>query len=95
MPCRWSWRKPNRAPVITHSIAQTAEPSRAYRLPSKRQSKEGDSLGGIIEGIASGLPAGLGEPVFENLDGELAKALFAIPAVKGVEFGAGFARPHA
>jgi chorismate synthase len=52
--------------------------------------EEGDSLGGIIEGIASNMPVGLGEPVFDNLDGDLAKALLAIPAVKGVEFGAGF-----
>jgi len=50
----------------------------------------GDSLGGIVEGIAVNVPAGLGEPVFDNLDGDLAKALLAIPAVKGVEFGAGF-----
>jgi chorismate synthase len=53
--------------------------------------KEGDSLGGIIEGIALNVPVGLGEPVFDTLDGDLAKALLAIPAVKGVEFGAGFA----
>jgi len=53
--------------------------------------KAGDSLGGIIEGVALNVPAGLGEPVFDNFDGELARALFAIPAVKGVEFGAGFA----
>jgi chorismate synthase len=52
--------------------------------------KEGDSLGGIIEGIAVNVPAGLGGPVFDNLDGELAKALLAIPAVKGIEFGTGF-----
>ena len=51
---------------------------------------EGDSLGGVIEGIARNVPVGLGEPVFDTLDGELAKALFAIPAVKGVEFGSGF-----
>jgi chorismate synthase len=51
----------------------------------------GDSLGGIIEGVALNVPVGLGEPLFDNLDGDLAKALFAIPAVKGVEFGAGFA----
>jgi len=52
--------------------------------------EEGDSLGGVVEGIALNVPVGLGEPVFDNLDGDLAKALLAIPAVKGVEFGAGF-----
>ncbi|MDD4860132.1 MAG: chorismate synthase [Dehalococcoidales bacterium] len=53
--------------------------------------KEGDSVGGMIEGVALNVPAGLGEPLFDTLDGELAKALLAIPAVKGVEFGNGFA----
>jgi len=52
--------------------------------------QEGDSVGGLIEGIALNLPAGLGEPVFDTFDGEIAKALFAIPSVKGVEFGSGF-----
>ena len=52
--------------------------------------KEGDSLGGIIEGIALNVPVGLGEPVFDSLDASLAKALLSIPAVKGVEFGSGF-----
>jgi len=53
--------------------------------------KEGDSVGGIVEVIATGVPAGLGEPVFGKLDAEIAKALMGIPAVKGVEIGAGFA----
>ena len=51
---------------------------------------EGDSVGGVIEGTALNVPVGLGEPVFDTLEGDLAKALFAIPAVKGVEFGSGF-----
>jgi chorismate synthase len=52
--------------------------------------ESGDSLGGVIECLALNMPAGVGEPLFDTLDGDLAKALFAVPAVKGVEFGAGF-----
>jgi chorismate synthase len=52
--------------------------------------KYGDSLGGIIECITTGLPVGLGEPIFASLESDLSKALFSIPAVKAVEFGSGF-----
>jgi chorismate synthase len=51
---------------------------------------DGDSLGGIIECGICGLQAGYGDPIFDNLESRLAYALFAIPAAKGVEFGAGF-----
>ncbi len=52
---------------------------------------QGDSLGGVLETAVAGLPAGVGEPWFDSLESMLAHALFSIPAVKGVEFGAGFA----
>ncbi len=52
---------------------------------------QGDSIGGVVEIVATGVPAGLGEPVFDKLDADLAKALMSIGAVKGVEIGAGFA----
>ncbi|MFH1169596.1 MAG: chorismate synthase [Chloroflexota bacterium] len=65
--------------------------SRAMDALIEQAKAGGDSLGGVIEGMARNLPAGLGEPVFDTLDGELAKALLAIPAVKGVDFGSGFA----
>jgi chorismate synthase len=56
----------------------------------RQAEQDGDSLGGLIEGLALNLPVGLGEPYFDTLEGQLSKALFAIPAIKGVEFGAGF-----
>ena len=55
-----------------------------------RARKKGDSVGGIVELVAKGVPVGLGEPVFDRLDADLAKAMLSIPAVKGVEFGVGF-----
>ena len=53
--------------------------------------KEGDSLGGIVECTVDGIPAGLGEPFWDSVESRLSHALFAIPGVRGVEFGDGFA----
>ena len=52
---------------------------------------EGDSLGGIVECVIRGAPAGLGEPVFDKLEADLAKAMLSLPATKGFEIGSGFA----
>ena len=74
-----------RFPVLDE---QKAEEMRAYM---EATAAEGDSVGGILETVVTGLPAGVGEPWFDTLESMLAHALFAIPAVKGVEFGEGFA----
>jgi len=50
----------------------------------------GDSIGGVVEAVASNVPIGIGEPIFDGLEQDISKALFSIPGVKGVEFGAGF-----
>ena len=52
--------------------------------------KEADSIGGVIECMVTGLPVGLGGPLFDGIDGRLAQAVFGIPGVKGVSFGEGF-----
>jgi chorismate synthase len=68
------------------------DPEAAKRMEQKLEEarSEGDSLGGIVEVRVTGCPAGLGEPVFDKIDADLAKALMSIGAVKGVEIGAGF-----
>ena len=63
----------------------------AMREAVEAAAREGDSVGGILETVVLGLPAGLGEPWFDSVEGLLSHALFSIPAVKGVEFGDGFA----
>ena len=60
------------------------------RLAIQSARAEGDSVGGIIECVVRGLPPGVGEPMFDGLENQIARLVFAVPAVKGVEFGAGF-----
>jgi len=57
--------------------------------------KAGDSVGGVVLCVARGVPAGWGEPVFDKLDADLAKAMISLPAAKGFEIGGGFAMTHA
>ena len=66
---------------------KTAEKMKAAILAAKRS---GDSVGGIVESITLNVPVGLGEPIFGSLESDLSKALYSIPAIKGIEFGSGF-----
>lgn len=68
-----------------------AEAARLMLAEIEKAKAEEDSVGGVVECRVRGVPAGLGEPVFDKLDAELAKAMLSIGAVKGIEFGAGFA----
>lgn len=75
--------------VVSHIGGET-DPRRMDALLSQCR-HEGDTVGGMAQGFINGLPAGLGEPMFDKFHACLAKALFSIPAVKGVSFGDGFA----
>ena len=81
-----------RAAVEAH-ITRCPDPAAAAAMQERieRARKAGDSLGGVVEAVARGVPPGLGEPVFDKLDADLAKALLSLPACRGFEIGSGFA----
>ncbi len=78
---------------IEQNIVRTADPKVADQMIAavERAKLAGDSVGGIVELHINGVPAGLGDPVFDKLEAVLAHAIMSVGAVKGIEFGAGFA----
>ncbi|MGI0130180.1 MAG: chorismate synthase [Thermoplasmata archaeon] len=70
----------------------TPDPRAAARMEEAigEARRDGDSLGGVVEVRADGVPVGLGEPFFDSIESAIAHAVFSVPAVKGIEFGAGF-----
>jgi chorismate synthase len=83
---RWDWRQIEENPFWCPDAAT----ARVWADHIDDVRKAGSSIGAIIEIIAEGVPPGLGEPIYDKLDGDLARALMTINAVKGVEIGAGF-----
>jgi chorismate synthase len=90
------------AEVNPESVKASAIESNIVRCPDsakvekmirliERMRKAGDSVGGVVEGVARDVPAGWGEPVFDKLEADLAKAMLSLPASKGFEIGSGFA----
>ncbi len=78
-------------PVTVVAVLQEAGGSADVDRAVAEAAREGDSVGGIIECRADGLPTGLGEPFFDSVESCLGHLLFSIPGIKAVEFGAGFA----
>lgn len=83
----WDWAQVPRNPFWCPDAASAER----WALQLDQARKDGSSLGGVVEVVADNVPAGLGSPVYDKLDADLAKGLMSINAVKGVEIGEGFA----
>lgn len=73
---------------ILSVAGETVEEKRNEKILAAKS--EGDSVGGVLETAITGVPAGVGEPWFDTVEGMLSHAIFSVPAVKGIEFGLGF-----
>ena len=80
------------ASEVESNIARCPDQDMAARMIERIEEarKDGDSLGGVVEAVARGVPVGLGEPVFDKLEADLARGLLSLPACKGFEVGSGF-----
>jgi chorismate synthase len=80
------------AKAIESNIVRCPDPAAAQRMIRliEKMRREGDTVGGIVEGVARGVPPGWGEPVFDRLEADLAKAMLSLPASKGFDIGSGF-----
>jgi chorismate synthase len=78
--------------AVDANIVRCPDPATAELMIARidEARKAGDSLGGVVEAIVRGVPAGWGEPVFDKLEADLAKAMLSLPAAKGFEIGSGF-----
>lgn len=81
-----------KAKAIESNVARCPDSLAAARMIRliERTRKAGDTVGGIVEGVARGVPPGWGEPVFDRLEADLAKAMLSLPASKGFDIGSGF-----
>lgn len=84
---------PSLRETVESNIVRTCDAKAAERMIAliEKVRSEGNSVGGVIECVVRGVPAGLGEPVFDKLEADLAKAMMSLPATKGFEIGSGFA----
>lgn len=89
-PVYLDWLDPDFSKIGTDFPVLNPEAGAKMREAIAAARAEGDSVGGIIECIATGLPAGLGDPMFGGMESRIAQIIYGIPAVKGLDFGSGF-----
>ena len=89
-PVFLDWADPKLEQIGTDFPVLNPEAGEKMRAEIAKAKAEGDSVGGLIECIVTGLPAGLGEPMFGGMESRIAQIVYGIPAVKGLEFGSGF-----
>lgn len=89
-PIFLDWENPDFNAIHTDFPVLNPDAGKRMREEIAKAQADGDSVGGLIECIVTGLPAGLGDPMFGGMESRIAKIVYGIPAVKGLEFGTGF-----
>ncbi len=89
-PVYLDWSHPDLDSVKEDFPVINEEAGKKMKAAIQAARNDGDSVGGIIECVVTGLPVGLGDPMFEGMEGRIAQIVFGIPAVKGIDFGSGF-----